>query len=254
MKVYSKFIETLVIFEQKLFTGVITIMVNPDRKEWKIYLYQGMLLWAEGGSHVYRFWQRHLNLICPRADIKLFERERITSNSTTDYYFINTLLKQKLANREQIRDLIKQRIENILFDIFQIEKKHILQINSQPKSAHHLLKNDFNLTLSPLAIYLILSKVYDRWSAWEGKGLTSCSPNLAPIFKKDLEINRQMSPIIFQNMQRMLNGKITLRDLALQMNKDVFDVTCALVPYFFKGYIRLIEVPDLAGVNLPLAI
>jgi hypothetical protein len=52
-------------------------------------------------------------------------------------------------------------------------------------------------------------------------------------------------------MQRMLDGKNTLRDLATQMDKDVFDVACALVPYFFKGYIRLVEIPDLPGIDLP---
>jgi hypothetical protein len=254
MKAQSKLIEKLIIFEQDLFTGVITIILNSNYQQWKIYLYQGMLLWAEGGFHVYRFWQRHLNLICPHANIKLFEQERITSNSITDYYFINTLLKQKLVSREQINDLIKQRVENILFDIFQAENKYYLEFSSQSKSAHSLLKNDFNFTLSPLIMYQLLSKVYAQWFIWEEKGLTSCSPNLAPILRKDTKIERQVSPIILKNMQRMLNGKQTLRDLALQMNKDVFDVTCALVPYFFKGYIRLLEIPDLPGVNLPFVI
>jgi hypothetical protein len=254
MQAQSKLIEKFVIFEQDLFTGVITIILNSNYQQWKIYLYQGMLLWAEGGCHVYRFWQRHLNLICPYVNIKLFEQERIISNSTNDYYFINTLLKQKLFSREQIKYSIVQRSEDILFDIFQIEHKHCLKFSSQAKSAHSLLKNDFNFTLSPLTMYQLLSKVYAQWFIWEEKGLTSCSPNLAPILKKDTQIERQVSPIIFQNMQRMLNGKQTLRDLALQMNKDVFEVTCALVPYFFKGYIRLLEIPDLPGVNLPFVI
>jgi hypothetical protein len=254
MKVQSKLIEKLVVFEQDLFTGVITIIINPNHQQWKIYLYQGMLIWAEGGFHAYRFWQRHFNLICPHANIKLFEQEKITSNSTTDYYFINTLLKQKLVSREQVNYLIQQRSEEVLFDIFQTENKHNLDIYSQSQSAHSLLKNNFNLTLLPLVMYQLLSKVYAQWFVWEEKGLTSCSPNLAPMLKKDTKIDRQVSPIIFQNMKRMLNGKQTLRDLALQMDKDVFDVTCALVPYFFKGYIRLLEIPDLPGVNLPFII
>lgn len=253
MNAHSHLIEKLVILEQDLFTGVITIVI-PDHKEWKIYLYQGILIWAEGGCHVYRFWQRHLNVICPEVHINLFERERISSNSTTDYYFINALLKQKLATRENINSLVQQKIENILFDLFQLEPKFALLINSQNKSAHSLLKNNFNLTLSPLATYQILSQVYAQWSTWEAKGLSSCSPNLAPILKKDTNIDQQVPPIIFHNMKRMLNGKKTLRDLSLQMNKDVFEVTCALIPYFFKGYIRLLEIPDLPGVNLPFSI
>ncbi|VEP18735.1 conserved hypothetical protein [Hyella patelloides LEGE 07179] len=251
MNAHSKLIEKLVILELKLFTGTTTI-ITPDNKQWIIYLYQGMLLWAEGGSHVYRFWQRHLNYICPQANITLFEKERIKTNSSTDYYFINTLLKEKLASRKETKYLIEQRLENVLFDIFQAEHRQKLKINSQPKSAYSLLKKNLNLTLTPIATYQLSSKAYDKWSIWAGKGLTSCSPNLAPLLKKENQISQQISPIMLQNMKRMLNGKNTIRDLALQMDKDFFDVTCALVPYFFKGYVKFLEIPDLPAVNLPL--
>ena len=250
MNDHSKLIEKLVVLEQDLFTGVVTI-ITPDRKQWKIYLYQGMLLWAEGGSHVYRFWQRHLNILCPQTSIKLFEQEKNRNNSDIDYYFINALVKQKLANRKQIKILIQTRIQNIFFDMFQAENKQKLEFIGESQSAHSLLKKDFNITLSTLATYQILSITYGQWSIWQGKGLTSCSPNLAPMLKQNTKINQQVSPIILQNMKRMLNGTNTLRDLALQMDKDVFEVTCALVPYFFKGYIKLMEIPDLPGVILP---
>jgi hypothetical protein len=250
MNSQSQLIEKLIVLEEELFTGLVTV-ITPDDKQWNIYLYRGMLLWAEGGSHVYRFWQRHLNLLCPQGNIVLFDRERVRSNSNTDYYLITTLLKQKLATREQIASLIETRLNNIFFDIFQSEHEQTLLITNKSQSAHSLLKNNFNLTLSLLAVHLLLSKAYHKWSIWKGKGLASCSPNLAPLLKKDSNLNRQVSPLIFQNMQRMLDGKNTLRDLATQMDKDVFDVACALVPYFFKGYIRLVEIPDLPGIDLP---
>lgn len=250
MNSQSQLIEKLIVLEQELFTGLVTV-IAPDDKEWNIYLYRGMLLWGEGGSHVYRFWQRHLNVLCPQGNIELFERERIKSNSNSDYYLIATLLKEKLATREQITSLIETRFKDIFFDIFQIENQQTLAITSKPQSAHSLLKKNFNFTLSLLGVHLLLSQAYSRWSIWKGKGLASCSPNLAPLLKKDGNLNRQVSPIIFLNIQRMLDGKNTLRDLAIRMDKDVFDIACALVPYFFKGYIRLVEIPDLPGIELP---
>lgn len=248
MNFYSKSIEKLVNLEQELFTGVVTI-IAPNNIQWSIYFYQGMLIWSEGGFHVYRFWQRHLNKICPQADIQLFEKEKVISNTTTDYYFINTLLKQKLASRKQINYLIEQKIGETFFDIFQQESKNNLDIVAKPQSAYNLLKKDFNLTLKHLETSKILSKSYSEWSTWVSKGLNSCSPNLSPLLKKETKIDRQVSFLIFQNMKRMLDGKKTLRDLALQMDKNVFEITCALIPYFFQGYIRLIEVPDLPEVS-----
>lgn len=248
MNACSKLIEELINLEQKLFSGVATIIAS-DRKQWKIYFYRGMLIWAEGGSHVYRFWQRYLYRICPQADVELFDREKIYSNSITDYYFINTLIKNKLATRKQIYHLIEQKIVNIFFDIFQVENKQTIKIEVKDKSAHNLLKENFNLTLPPLEIYQLLSKAYRQWIVWQSKGLASCSPNLAPVLKKEIT-NSQIPPIIWTNMKRTLDGQRTLRDLALQTNKDVFQLTRSLIPYFLKGYIRLVEIPDLTEINL----
>ncbi len=49
-------------------------------------------------------------------------------------------------------------------------------------------------------------------------------------------------------MSRLLDGKNTLRDLAMKMDKDVLEVAIGLVPYFFKGYLRLLEIPDIPKI------
>ncbi|MEL6502611.1 MAG: response regulator, partial [Cyanobacteria bacterium J06623_1] len=63
------------------------------------------------------------------------------------------------------------------------------------------------------------------------------------------DLQTQLPDIIYANMSRLLNGKRTLRDLAVRMDKNVLDVTCGIVPYFFKGYLRLLEIADLADAQ-----
>ena len=251
----SQLIKNLASFKEEKFTGVVTITSLRDR-QWKVYFYLGMLLWTEGGSHTFRFWQRHFKLLCPQATMKYFDHNNIYSQYSCDYYLIDLLLKKKLANRELIIPLIKQRIREVFFDILQEEhlqqeNQKQLTISSHSTSAHNLLKSGFNLSLSPLDTLVLLSKAQEDWETWVGKGLASCSPNRAPILKVDEELRMQVPTIIFQNMVRLLDGENTLRDLAIKMNKNVFEVTCGLVPYFFKGYIKLVEIPDLPGIFIP---
>ncbi len=115
-----------------------------------------------------------------------------------------------------------------------------------------LLKSGFNLSLSPLETLNLLKQAEQNWIDWTNKGLACCSPNLAPILKNHQELQKQLSPIIFQNMLRLLYGESTLRDLAIRMDKDVLEVTLGLIPYFFKGYLRLEEVPDIPKIYLKL--
>lgn len=250
MRSISKFRDRLLQAARKQLTGVLTVATSEE-KQWRIYLYQGTLLWAEGGSHAYRFWQRNLNLFCSHVDIRVFEREKILSNSSSDYYFITTLLDQKLASREQVKSLAKKRVLTVLFDILQAENNWKLEYKMDVTSARAILKHNFNLTICHFPIPETIASAQKSWFTWASKGLSSCSPNLAPILKKNTQLSQQVSPMIFKNMKRMLDGKSTLRDLSAKMDKDVFEVTCGLVPYFFKGYIRLIEIPDLTGVKLP---
>ena len=251
----SQLIKNLASFKEEKFTGVVTITSSRDR-QWKVYFYLGMLLWTEGGSHTFRFWQRTFKRLCPETRMEYFDQHNIHSQYPCDYHLVNTLLQKKLAHRELIINLIEQRIREVFFDILQEEylrkqNQEQLTISSNHLSAHNLLKSGFNLSLSPLDTLVLLSNSQEEWENWLGKGLASCSPNRAPILKDDEELRSQVPTIIFQNMVRLLNGKNTLRDLAIPMNKNVFDVTCGLVPYFFKGYIKLVEIPDLPGISIP---
>ena len=248
----SQLIKNLASFKEEKFTGVVTITSLRNRK-WQVYFYLGMLLWAEGGSHTFRFWKRQIKTLCPQAKVKYFDKNNIDSQYSCDYYLIDILLKKKLTNRELIINLIEQKIRENFFDILQEEhsQKQQLKISSNSISAHNLLKSGFNLSLSPLNTSIVLADAQKDWELWLGKGLASCSPNRAPILKDYEELEAQVPPIIFQNMVRLLNGKNSLRDLAIKMNKSVFEVTCGLIPYFFKGYIKLIEIPDLPGISIP---
>ena len=66
---------------------------------------------------------------------------------------------------------------------------------------------------------------------------------LNPLLNRDLGWQQQLLSPICINMSRSLNGK-TSRDFAIKMDQSVLDVTCVVVPYFFRGYSWLLEIPD----------
>lgn len=252
MKLINKFIEKLIVFEINQFTGVVTIM-SSDVQQWNIYFYKGLLLWVEGGTHGYRFWQRHLFPIRSPATARLIDRERRIQTNNSDYYFIRALSKHGLLPRKEIRSLIKLRITNVLFDIFQMSEKEELAISSRSQSSYQALKNNFNLALNDWKFRDLLVETYQHWFNWQKEGFSLYSPNLAPVLCLNTNLNRKVSPLSFRSMQIMFNGTNTLRDVSVQMNRDVVSVTQALVPFLKRGYVQLLEVPDLSITNLSLS-
>lgn len=46
-------------------------------------------------------------------------------------------------------------------------------------------------------------------------------------------------------MSKLFNGKNTLRDLSLQINQDLTQITRSMLPYIQLGLVDLIDVPDI---------
>ncbi len=243
MNLNSPLISKLASLHDTQFTGIITV-TTKNTESWNIYLYLGKLLWTESTIHRNRFWQRNLSKLCPQLASKKYQFKTINTSCISDYYLINVLLGDKLVTREKILELIDCCIKDNFFEILQYEFKHSINFAVQCHSPLFLLKSGFNLSLQPLKTLDLVAKAEQNWLNWLNKGLGSCSPNLAPLIKNNQDLEKQLSPIIFKNMTRLLNGKNTLRDLAVKMDKHVLEVTLGLIPYFFKGYLRLLEIPD----------
>lgn len=252
MKLINKLVERLIVFEINQFTGVVTIASSGAQK-WDMYFYKGMLVWAEGGTHGYRFWQRHLSSISSQTNIRLIERERRIQTNSSDYYFIRALSKHKLLPRKELRSLIKLRIKDVLFDIFQSSEQKDLLVNSKAQSSYQALKSNFNLALNDWKFRDLLGDTYQNWLNWQKYGLSLYSPNLAPVLRLNPNLSRQVSPLSLRNMQIMFNGNNTLRDVAVQMDRDVLDLAQALIPFLKRDYVQLLEVPDLTVTKLSLS-
>lgn len=229
--------------QEKRFTGRLDINLRTG-KHWQIYLCLGRMLWADGGEHPYRFWSRQLSQYCPHVNfnnnivlIKQFECWK--------YRILTELVENKQITFKKFTALVKKNISQILFDIIQTETTQKLQYTYKSTSGDFLLECGIKLSLTFVDIGQVISLSQQDWIAWRDRGFEQISPNLAPILSNISQLQREVSPNIYHNFIKLIDGKRTLRDLAVQINKDVLKLTSSLVPYINKGFVKLIEIPDL---------
>lgn len=214
-----------------------------------MFFNQGTYLWTEGGCHPNRSWRRNFRRYCPGVNTGIVVLREQPEMRSLHYCLLNILLQRKAIKREQAKALIQNRTQEIFFDLLQKEYNSDLSYTTENTSSHYLLKAGFNLSLAFINIEHVLFQSQTAWSSWGSKGLASCSPHHAPLIDRNRDLQQQLPDLIFSNMSRLLNGKRTLRDLAVRMDKNVLDLTCGIVPYFFKGYLRLLEIPDLSDAQ-----
>jgi chemotaxis family two-component system response regulator PixG len=161
-----------------------------------------------------------------------------------EYQLLNLWIAQRKISLEQATKMICSATIEVLFDITQAIGV-IYQIQEE------------NWSFSPLILIDVeeaIAQIQQLWQAWRNARAVNYSPNAAPIIKQPEELQKRTSPQVYQILTQRLDGQHTLRDLAMQMQQEVVNITSSLLPYIQLGFIELINIPDLpAPVSPPIS-
>jgi CheY-like chemotaxis protein len=229
---------------QQQFTGKIEIR-GRNGLTWRIYLCLGRLIWVDGGYHSNRAWQRHLHKFIPNVNLQGIEIKDSLQFECWNYHILTLLLQLNLAQKEQIGAFVESRIIEVFFDILQHETLGPLEYNIESLSAAALLEYGLKVSLTLINIEKIQHQAELQWQEWCNKNLQNWSPNLAPVLKNKEQLQKEVAPVIYQNLVRLIDGNSTLRDLSFKMNKDVVQLTYSLSHYINKGLLGLMAIRDL---------
>lgn len=246
--VASKQIRLFQGLKQNCFSGQL-IIKDTQEKIWSFSLYLGRIVYVRGGTHNTRRWRRnlvaHLPQIAHRLQQELNSLESLAGNDieiSWDYSLLSIWLVEEKINREDVTKMIRSITTEVLFDITQT-KEITYQLEAQEKYLSQ-----------PLAMIDSEQQIIEAWKSWQcwhQSGLETISPNLVPIIEQPEQLKERTSPKTYQALTRLLDGKHTLRDLALQKQKDVLLMTRSLIPYIQLKFLKLIEIPD---INTPIVI
>ncbi|MGK7947459.1 MAG: response regulator [Xenococcaceae cyanobacterium] len=246
--VASKQIRLFQGLKQNCFSGQL-IIEDIQKRTWIFSLYLGRIVYVRGGTHNTRRWRRnlvaHLPQIAYRLQQELNALESLSINEieiSWDYTLLSIWLEAEKISREEVTKMVRSLTTEVLFDI------------TQTKEINYQLKQDENYLSQPLAMIDSEQQIIEAWKLWQSWQQTKLeyiSPNLVPIIEQPEELKERTSAKTYQALTRLLDGKHTLRDLAIQKQKDVLLMTRSLMPYIQLKFLQLIEIPD---INTPIVI
>lgn len=276
-KAHQAFCTKLQLFQQKQFTGRVDINLATGQ-QWSLYFSFGHLIWASGSVHPTRRLRRHLSRQMPQVSLKTVSPRDSDSFECWDYHILTILAQRKVTSTEAILAVMRGIIGEVLFDLFQhIEIASVTQQlgthdTAKEVAASEPSNNPVNFQLNPKIgirpsnsdtgilprtwtweVDAALSFTQKTWEQWSALGLALRSPNLALVISKPEELKGETSPSVYKNLVNLINGKRTLRDLAVLLKQDLASVTRSLLPYIRKQTLGFIEVPDLPNPFLTAA-
>jgi OmpA-OmpF porin, OOP family len=229
--------EQLKACQQKQFTGRLRIQA-ADSQQWSLFIKLGRLVWANGGVHWLRRWQRLIKqhssqIVNPVANLATFE-----PNQHRDYDLLILWSKNQNLTGGQSVNIVRATVAEVLFDILQQEALEALTLAADDQALDTPL-----LLINPQQA---ISEAGRTWNTWSNAGLANLSPNLAPILEQPEQLKQQASEKVYQVLVQAIDGDKTLRDLALLLNQDLQLFTKMLKLYIGKEWIKLVEIPDLS--------
>ncbi|HAC65350.1 MAG TPA: response regulator [Cyanothece sp. UBA12306] len=234
----ANFFDTL---KQPRFSGQL-VLTDPKGKQWFFYLYLGRLMYATGGKHPVRRWRRHIAVYLPEiaAHLSSVQVDLATLDTQDfrlcwEYQLLCLWVEQKKISREQAARLIRSLIIEVLFDITQI-----MEVTCELRQ-----NNLLSTRLVLIDADQVVTEAQKLWEAWQGAKIADRSPNSAPLIRHPEQLQKRISPQVYQTLNQLLDGNQTLRDLAVRMKRDVVTVTSSLLPYIQLGLVELIEISDL---------
>ncbi|MEL6438317.1 MAG: response regulator [Cyanobacteria bacterium J06621_8] len=229
------------------FTGIAHIKIKIENPQiyWKLYFDGGELFWANGGIHSQKSWQRHLSKYCSSANLKQVNFRDVENYRCSEYGKLTILLQRQIVTEDSISKLVNSKIIEALFDIWQQEKITPIELEAEQLSLIKMIGGSNSLVLFKINLMQGYKVVQQQWSLWSSSGFANVFPDYAPQIKSKEQLKQSVPLVVYQNFIKLLDGRRSLRDLALGMNKDLLMLTKSIYPYVHKGLLELVQVPDI---------
>ncbi|MCU0516654.1 MAG: response regulator [Oscillatoria sp. Prado101] len=241
---FAKLATKLAALTQQRATG--KLILAQGERQWQFFFRLGQLVYAIGGSHRVRRWNRGVCLFCPGFAA---DPNQLSSVHLWEYQFLHYGVTQEQLSLSQARGVIQSIVREVLFTMLGQPDlaSRWLPSPRQPDSQKNL-----NLPLSSVEVKQLLQKTGETLQQWHAMGLSYISPDQAPVFKERPTAQTPVSSATFFGMKTLFNGQNTIWDIALERKQSVTGVSRILHHFLQHGLIEFREVPDVLSPVIQL--
>jgi two-component system, chemotaxis family, response regulator PixG len=228
------------------FTGTVDIAVASGQS-WEIVFYQGQIVWSLDLVQPNRVWQRLLSThggavgledLVQAANCQAWAGLEQRRKTSWYYQGALSLMESAKIDASQLTAMLTTAAEETIFDLLQYGQGQKLSFRSQP---------EIFVNRPPILVSTeeVISHAESAWADWDKQKLANISPNKTPVIRHPVQLYRQTTPIIYQNLVQVITGKRTLREIAVEIDEDLLLLTRSLTRYIQTGIVESIELPDL---------
>lgn len=230
------------------------LVTTINEESWSFYFKKGCLIWASNSVHRFRRLYRLTNQICPEVNCQYTKLREQEISELWEYLLVAVLYKRKQISMIQVTQIIQELIKEVLFDCLlgseRVKGSKVI-FETQGNGMGAILRS--SLFKQPIA-QIDYKKTIDRLEAIVSQSRNSApkiySLNLAPVIKDINKLRQNVDPATYQKLFIHINGKKTLRDLAITSRENMLEIARLFAPHIKSRAIILQQLPDQELTNL----
>lgn len=240
--VITKITYDLLNLHQQRATGELVInQSNLPGVQWHLYFYLGRLVFATGGVHPVRRWHRALQHHCPDCYKSGWLSQVKPVGDVWEADVLSQAIQQQKITAAQAKAVVHSIIQEVVFGCVEQQSLETQWRPGQPIAQQTVF----------LSVEQVIQEARTLREGWRTAGLgylqdlmPQFSPDLALVIKDPVRLEACTSAGVSTNLTRLAQGKKTLWDLALRMNRPLPTVMRSLLPLIHQGVIALEAIPD----------
>lgn len=193
----------------------------------------GRLLYLKDELHPVRRFSR----ACRQVSISWpAEQLECSSQQPWEYQLLYHAISKKQITVVQAKTAISNVAQEFLFDLI-TQDEIVTEWESSEEGDSGL---SLGLALSTIEVEELIETISQMQGPWQEANLSNVNPSVCVVLAKNAELKSGSS------LANYLNGKFTLWDIGMHLQKSVIDVTRALIRFKDKELIEFREVADLS--------
>lgn len=196
---------------------------------WFVFFLNGQIAYASDGTGSLLRLRDYLRRYRADTTLNTLEVPLIDAINAPEYGYLWALLENHILTPAQGRSIIRSMVHETLFDLLSLHQGSFI-FDIGPALAPQLT----TLEIAPL-----VAKIMKQVQEWKQFHPHIQSPNHCPVIADAVSLRAALPENAFKTLERQLDGKTSLRQLARYLNRDVLTVARAIYPYVQQGWVQL---------------
>jgi twitching motility two-component system response regulator PilG len=208
-------------------------------QSWFVFFLNGQIIYAgDSGANLNRL-RDHLRRYKLEAALDQVNVSAIATINAPEYGHLWALIENHILTPTQGRSIIQNMVHETLFDLLSLHQGSFVFEISPALSPQ----------LSTLEVGPLIVKIMKQIQEWKQFHPHIQSPSQYPAIADSTQLRETLTESTFNTLERWVDGKTSIRQMARYLNRDALTVAKAVYPYVQQGYVHILNPPS----NEPLS-